>query len=331
MNELDRIMTEYKPISEPLTEEEMLKLKQKVLQKSRPKRKTYRLILALAAAMCLLAACGAVAIGLFDSMSDTNQTTKMVEKYSLALENPPSATVDGHTVTVQAIIRSDNIARVIYDITGSERQLNNDWMTFRDSEDRAIIRVQMLTNGQPSGHTDILPDHENQMRQSASIGKIPENNSVRYFADLFLTEDADTVSVYVLSENGSAEVLQAELPEPIEEKELSLSDAALTVTAEGVKIDCLLQKIRITPFRVTVEGICEGNGPHAPIEADWSDLIHLYDTDGKEIRIGKDGSFFSASGHMGDKDFSVELGSYDLLDPADVTEIEIGGVKYPVN
>lgn len=330
MNELDQMMTEYKPISEPLTEEEMLKLKQKILQKSRSKRKARRLILALAAAVCLLAACGAAAIGLFDSMSDTNQTAKMVEKYSLAPENPLRAAVDGHTVTVQAILRSDNIARVIYDITGSERQLN-DWTFFGDSEGRAIVRVQMLTNGQPSGHTDVLPDHENQMRQSASIGAVPESNSVRYFADLSLTEDADTVSIYVLSEGGSAEVLQAALPEPIEEKELSLPDAALSVTAEGVKIDCLLQKIRITPFRVIVEGICEGNGPYAPIEADWSGLIRLYGTDGKEIRIGKDGSFFSANGHMGDKDFSVELGSYDLLDPADVTEIEIGGVKYPVN
>lgn len=281
--------TGIKPLSEPLAEEEMLKLKQKILQKSRPKRKTHRLILVLAAAMCLLVACGAVAIGLFDSMSDTNQTTEMVEKYSLALENPPSTTVDGHTVTVQAIICSDNIARVIYDITGSEKQLN-DWTRFYDSEDRAILRIQMFTNGQPSGHTDVVPDHDNQIRQSSSIGKVPKNNSFRFFADLSLTDGTDTVSVYVLSEDNSAEVLQAELLEPIEEKELSFSDAALTATAEGVKIHCLIQK----------------------------------------IRIGKDGSFFSASGHTGDKDFSAELGSYDLLDPEEVAKIEIGGVKYPI-
>lgn len=319
MNKLEHIMTEYQPLSEPLTEKEIKELKQRVLEKSRTKRKPYRLMLTLAAAMCLLAACGAAAIGLFDSMADTNQTTEMVEKYSLALENPPSTTVDGHTVTVQAVIRSDTIARVVYDISGSKRQVN-DWMSFRDSKNRVMLRIQMRTNGQPSGHADTLPDHENQIRQIAPIGAVSDNHSVRCFADLDLTDGADTVSVYVLSEDGGAEVLQAALPEPIEEKELILSDTTL---------GCHIREIRLTPFRLILEGTWEGTGQETPIDTDWSELVHLYDADGKEIYIGKDGSFFSASGHTGDTDFSIELDSYDLMDPADAAGIEIDGVRYP--
>lgn len=331
MNELDRWIAEYRPLSEPLTEEEIMRLKKRILKKSRPKRKSYRLILILAAAVCLLAACGAVAIGLFDSMTDVNQTNKMIEKYSMTLENPPSATVDGHTVTVQAILRSDNVARVIYDITGSERELAN-YLRTRDSEGRIVLRIRMLTNDQPSGHIDenALSDYKNQVRQSASIGKVPGTNSIRYFADLDLTDDTDTVSIYVVSQENGAEVLQIDLPEPIAEKELSPSDAALTVTADGDEINCQLQKIRITPFRLILEGTYESPSQSSPSDADWNSLIHLYGANGKEIRIGKDGDFFTASGYNGDDDFSIELGSYDLLDPEEVKEIEIGEARYPV-
>ncbi len=338
MNELDKLMAEYKPLSEPLNSAQMQALKKNVLSKAKQKKKTkgknYKLLLLLAAAMCLLAACGAVAIGLFDSMTDVNRTAKMVEKYSLALENPPSATVDGHTVTVQAVIRSESIARLIYDVTGSKKQILN-WDSFRDSEDRTLLRIQPLTNGQKSGHTDAVPGSRevgyHQLRQSGVVGKVPESNSVRIFADLDLTEDADTVSLYILSESGGAQVLQIELPEPIAEKEISLPDAVLSFRADGREAHCTIQKIRITPFRLTFEGTYEGT-EHSIIvsDADWNHLIYLYDKDGEKIRAGKNGSFYGASGGFADKAFSLELDSYDLLDPAEIAEIEINGIRYPL-
>jgi len=338
VNELDKLMAEYKPLSEPLNSAQMQALKKNVLSKAKQKKKTkgtnYKLLLLLAAAMCLLAACGAVAIGLFDSMTNVNRTAKMVEKYSLALETPPSATVDGHSVTVQAVIRSDSIARLIYDVTGSKKQILN-WDSFRDSEDRTLRRIQPLTNGQKSGHTDAVPGSRevgyHQLRQSGVVGKVPESNSVRFFADLDLTEGADTVSLYILSENGGAQVLQIELPEPIAEKELSLPDAALSFRADGREAHCTIQKIRITPFRLTFEGTYEGT-EHSIIVSDayWNHLIYLYDKDGRKIRAGKNGSFYGASGGFADKAFSLELGSYDLLDPAEIAEIEINGIRYPL-
>ena len=338
MNELDKLMAEYKPLSEPLNPAQIQELKKNVLSKAKSKKKTkgksYKLLLLLAAAMCLLAACGAMAVGLFDSMTDVNRTAKMVEKYGLALENPPSATVDGHSVTVQAIIRSDTIARIIYDVTGSKRQILN-WDSFRDSEDRTIIRIQPLTNGRESGHTDAVPGSRevgyHQLRQSGVVGKVPESDSVRFFADLDLTEGADTVSLYILSETGGAQVLQISLPEPIAEKELSLPDAALSFRTDGREARCTIQKVRITPFRLTFEGIYEGT-EHSIIvsDADWNHLIYLYNKDGEKIRAGRNGSFYGASGGFADKEFSLDLGSYDLLDPAEIAEIEINGVRYPL-
>lgn len=336
MNELDKLMEQYEPISSPLPEDELRALRKRVLAGSRPKKKSCRLMIALAACICLLAACGVIAAGLFDSMTHVNQTSLLVEKYGQVLEDPPSVTVDGHTLTWQAIIRSDSVARIIYDITGSQQQ-TNDWISFRDeAEDRWVLRVQPLTNGQPAGHTEELPGIGSsagrcQLRQSGPIGKVSETGSTRYFADLDLTEGADTISLYVLSEDGTAEVLQAALPEPAAEKCSALPDVIYPVSTNDGQADYIFQQVTITPFRIILEGVHEDasmslldDGP------DWYSLIHLYDAEGEEIQIGKDGSFYTASGSLGPEDFTVTLGSYDLIDPEKVAEIEINKERFPL-
>lgn len=334
MNELDKLIETYAPLSEPLSQLEMQTLKKKVLAKAVQKKKPYKLILALAAAMCLLAACGAAAIGLFDSMTNVNRTEAMVEKYSLTLDNPPSATVDGHTVTVQAVIRSDTIARVIYDVTGSERKINS-WNFFRDTQDQTLLRIQLCNDGQPTGYITDIPElvtgRIGQNRQSGSIGKVPENDSIRYFTDMDLTENADTISMYILYEAGGAEVLQIDLPEPITEKCSSLPDIVFYPDSGDKNIEYTLENVTITPFRLTITGI--HNDEQLSLfenEPDWNKFIRLYDANGTDITFGRKGTFFTAGGSVGPDDFMVELGSYDLIDPATVSAIEINGVKYPL-
>lgn len=334
MNELDKLIESYEPLSEPLSQLEMQALKKKVLAKAAPKKKNYKLILALAAAMCLLAACGAAAIGLFDSMTNVNQTETMVEKYGLTLDNPPSAAVDGHTITIQAVIRSDTIARIIYDVTGSERKANA-WASFRDSQNRTLLRVQLCNDGQPAGHITDIPKLETgrigQNRQSGPIGKAAESGSTRYFADMDLEENADSISIYILYEAGGAEVLQINLPEPIEEKNGSLPDAVFYPYAGEKNTAYIFQNVTITPFRLILTGI--HNDAQLSLlydnEPDWNKFIHLYNADGKEITFGRENTFYTGGGSVGSDEFTVELGSYDLIDPASVSEIEINGVKYP--
>lgn len=333
MNELDKLIEAYEPLSEPLSQLEIQALKKNVLAKAAPKKKNYKLILALAAAMCLLAACGAAAIGLFDSMTGVNQTEAMVEKYGLALDNPPSAAVDGHTVTVQAVIRSNTIARIIYDVTGPERKANA-WASFRDSQDRTLLRVQLCNDGQPTGHITDVPGLETgrigQNRQFGPIGKVTETGSIRYFADMDLEENADTISMYILYEAGGAEVLQIDLPKAIAEKNCSLPDIAFYPDSDDKNTEYILENVTITPFRLTLTGIHnDGLMSLFENEPDWNKSIHLYDTNGEEIKFGRKGTFFTASGSVGPDEFTVELGSYDLIDPASVSEIEVNGIKYP--
>lgn len=280
MNELDNLIAEYAPLSSPLPEEELQALKKRVLSKSLPKRKPYKLMIALAAAMCLLAACGAIASGFFDSMTTMNQTTALVEKYGQILENPPSVTVDGHT--------------------------------------------------------EELPGYESsvgycQLRQSGPIGRVSETGSTRYFADFDLTDGADTVSLYVLSEDGTAEIMQIDLPEPAAEKQSVLPHVVYHLNADDQEIEYIFLQVTITPFRITLEGIHNDDSMNLwDNDPDWYSLIHLYNAEGKEIQIGREGTFYTAGGSLGPEDFSVTLGSYNLIDPEEIVEIEIDGNRYPL-
>lgn len=333
MNELDKLMAEYPPLSESLTTEEIKRLKNHVLEKSRTGRKPRRLLFILAAAMCLLAACGAAALGLFDSMTGTNNTSALVEKYGVSLEDAPSAQADGHTVTIRAILRSDTIARVIYDVSGSRREINS-WDRFRNADGDVIRRVQFLTNGCPSGHTDELPGNSqvgyNQLRQSGPVGKVSGDNACRWYADLDLTGDADSISVYLLSEENGAEVIRLPLPDAVAERRLTLSDAPLTLTRGKEEVSCQIRQILITPFRITIQGTHDNLDTFLNLDTDWNDLVKLYDANGTELRTGKDGDFYALAGGIGETDFTVELNCYDLLDPADVAEVELDGVRYPL-
>lgn len=137
--------------------------------------------------------------------------------------------MDGHTVTVQAVIRNNTIARIIYDVTGSERKANA-WASFRDSQNRTLLRIQLCNDGQPTGYIADVPGLETgrigQNRQSGPIGKAAETGSTRYFADMDLEENADTISMYILYEAGGAEVLQIDLPQAISEKNCPLPEIA---------------------------------------------------------------------------------------------------------
>ncbi len=336
MNELDRLIETYEPLTPPLDGRELDSLKKRVQGKICPKRRHLRLMLALAACMCLLAACGAVAMGLFGNMADTNQTAELVERYGLALEDAPSAEADGHTVTIRAIIRSDNIARIVYDISGSKRQILS-WDTFRDGDGTVISRLQFFAHGQPSRPTQSQPDTSrdgghNSFRQSGPIGKTG-TGSYRWFADMDLPEDADSISLHVLSQSGEAEIIEAPLPDPVPEKTIYPNQAPIHLKTVDGETDITIESITVTPFRLKITGTYSGTQELFTLSPDWKQFIRLYGSGREEIRFGKDGSFYGAGGGIGPKEnpvFDIDLGSYDLINPAEVTEIELDGVSYQV-
>ena len=116
MTELERWMNDHPPLADALTAEETAALRQKVLAR-RPKPRVLRgwRLAAAAAALCLVAA-GAVVLGLFHPMSAANETNALVQKYGEVLDEPLTAEINGHTVSVKALLRGQYTLRILYDV-----------------------------------------------------------------------------------------------------------------------------------------------------------------------------------------------------------------------
>ena len=114
MTELERWMNDHPPLADALTAEETAALRAKVLAR-RPRVHVLRgwRLAAAAAALCLVAA-GAVVLGLFHPMSAANETNALVQKYGEVLDEPLTAEINGHTVSVKALLRDKNTLRVLY-------------------------------------------------------------------------------------------------------------------------------------------------------------------------------------------------------------------------
>lgn len=331
--ELEVWMTAHETFSPALDDTETESLKKRILSKKISGRHPVRMFLVLAAVMCLLAACGAAAVGLFDSMAETNRTEDLVEAYGLTLDDPPSLTADGRTLTVQSIIRSDTTARIIYDVTGNSRQVTS-WSTIRQEDGTILLRTQFLSGQTPYDENGAYT-HQNLLRQSGHMGKTEDGHAIRCFADIDIPEGTEHVDLFLLSEEHEAESLTLELPEPIPDLQAKLPDAPVTFSPpdkNGSDVDAVICRIQVTPFRLVLEGTflspvdsLQGTG------LEWENQITLYDAHGQEILVGKDGSYYSGGGSLGSQeqpDFQIELNSYDLIDPAEVYEAEIGGIRY---
>jgi hypothetical protein len=126
MTELERWMNDHPPLADALTAEETAALRQKVLAR-RPKPRVLRgwRLAAAAAALCLVAA-GAVVLGLFHPMSAANETNALVQKYGEVLDEPLTAEINGHTVSVKALLRGQYTLRILYDVDNARGMEGDD-------------------------------------------------------------------------------------------------------------------------------------------------------------------------------------------------------------
>lgn len=227
---------------------------------------------------------------------------------------------------------------MIFDISGNKKETLN-YRFFKNKDDVTIMRLQFLANGQPSGHSDLIPGEDglgyNLTRTSGMVGSVTESNSTRYFADVDLPKDASSISLYVLSQSGGAEVIQIALPDAIKNVSATVNQSNIHFKLSNEELDCTMESVTVTPFKVILKGKYSGQKQeYFETPMNWSDIIKLYDTDGKQILIGKNGTFCGESSRIGageNPQFIVELGSYDIIDPAAVAEIEIDGARYPVD
>ena len=126
MTELERWMNDHPPLADALTAEETAALRAKVLAR-RPRVHVLRgwRLAAAAAALCLVAA-GAVVLGLCHPLSAATETNALVQKYGEVLDEPLTAEINGHTVSVKALLRGQYTLRIVYDVDNARGMEGDD-------------------------------------------------------------------------------------------------------------------------------------------------------------------------------------------------------------
>ena len=71
-------------------------------------------------------AAGAVVLGLFHPMSAANETNALVQKYGEVLDEPLTAEINGHTVSVKALLRGQYTLRILYDVDNARGMEGDD-------------------------------------------------------------------------------------------------------------------------------------------------------------------------------------------------------------
>lgn len=198
MTELERWMNAHPPLADALTAEETAALRQKVLAR-RPKPRVLRgwRLAAAAAALCLVAA-GAVVLGLFHPMSAANETNALVQKYGEVLDEPLTAEINGHTVSVKALLRDKNTLRVLYDVDNAKGMEPNDlvWDTgafyLRAADNSGDKRLYIASNAQ------VGPCYGYAIGSWATRNTVSEGDVLSCYVDIPLTQTAtDTRTLYI--------------------------------------------------------------------------------------------------------------------------------------
>ena len=351
MSELERWIDDHPPLSEPLTAEDTAALRAKVLARSRKPRvlRSWR-ILAAAAALCLAAA-GAVALGFFHPMSTANKATALVQKYGEVLEEPLTAEINGHTVSVRALLRGQYTLRVLYDVDNAQGM----------EPDDLVWDTANFTLYKPETASGKKWDYS---ARNAEVGPI-SGYAVGTWDDRYAASENDTLSCFVdiplLYEKGDIRTLYIRDLTDYSAKasvKITLPDAPTTLTVDVDKTIALkgghwfhadltdeeaeeypdatfaIQQIRVEPLAVSVRGMNHGSLPLGGTSRyDIQSRVKLFRADGTELTYGWDGEFYKGYyGREGSNSglMTLRVDTYDLIDPAAVAYIEIDGERFDI-
>lgn len=350
MTELEHWMDDHPPLAEPLTAEETAALRAKVLAR-RPRVRVlqgWRLI-AAAAALCLVAA-GAVALGFFRPMSAANETNALVQKYGEVLDEPLTAEINGHTVTVRALLRGENTLRVLYDVDNAQGMEPNDlvWDTgafyLRAADNSGNKWLYIASNAQ------VGPCYGYAIGSWATRNAVSEGNILSCYVDIPLSQTAtDTRTLYIcdLTNHKASAHVKVMLPDTAEavtmdvKKTISLKgghwfhyDMTDEEAAEYPDATFGIEEIRIEPLAVSVIGKSHGSLPLGDTHRyDIQSRVKLFRADGTELTYGWDGEFYQGfygrvSKSSGQS--ALRVNTYNIIDPQAVAYVEIDGERFDV-
>lgn len=350
MTELERWMNDHPPLSEPLTAQETAALREKVLAR-RPKLRVVRgwRVAIAAAALCLVAA-GAVVLGFFQPMSTANEANALVQKYGEVLDAPLTAEINGHTVSVKALLRGQYTLRILYDVDNAQGM----------EPDDLVWDTANFTLYKPEGASERKWDYG---ASNADVGPI-SGYAVGPWDVRYEASESDTLSCFVdiplLYEKGNVRTLYIRDLTDYSAKasvKITLPDAPTTLTVDVDKIIALkggpwfhsdltdeeaaahpdssfdIDEIRIEPLSVSVIGKSHGSPAGGNSRYDVQSRVKLLRADGSELTYGWDGSFYAGDyGRIVNSAGLVTLcvDTYDLIDPAAIAYVEIDGERFAV-
>ena len=339
MTELERWMNDHPPLADALTAEETAALRQKVLAR-RPKPRVLRgwRLAAAAAALCLVAA-GAVVLGLFHPMSAANETNALVQKYGEVLDEPLTAEINGHTVSVKALLRGENTLRVLYDVDNAKGMEPNDLVW-----DTSVFQIEAPKDSDPPNslfsvyNASVGPCYGYAVGSWAERNKASETDTLSCFVDIPLANTKltqRTLYICSLSDYSAHASVKISLPDAPAALTLPIQKTIALKGGHWFHYDMTEEEAEQYPDatfdiqEVRIDGSPAGETSRYDVQS----RVKLLRADGSEPTYGWDGSFYA--GDYGRIDNSAGLmtlrvDTYDLIDPAAIAYVEIDGERFAV-
>ena len=300
-------------------------------------------------ALCLVAA-GAVVLGFFQPMSTANEATALVQKYGEVLEEPLTAEINGHTVSVKALLRGQYTLRILYDVDNAQGMEPNDLVW-----DTSPFQIEAPKDSDPPNtlfsvyNANVGPCYGYAVGSWAERNKASETDTLSCFVDIPLANaklTQRTLYICSLSDYSAHASVKISLPDapaaltlPIQ-KTITLkggpwfhSDLTDEEAAAHPDSSFDIDEIRIEPLSVSVIGKSHGSPAGGNSRYDVQSCVKLLRADGSELTYGWDGSFYAgdygrivnSAGLM-----TLRVDTYDLIDPAAIAYVEIDGERFAV-
>ena len=294
---------------------------------------------------------GAVVLGLFHPMSAANETNALVQKYGEVLDEPLTAEINGHTVSVKALLRGQYTLRILYDVDNA-RGMEGDDLVW-DTANFTLYKPKGASERKwdyGASNPDVGPISGYAVGPWDGRYEASENDTLSCFVDIpLLYEKGNNRTLYIGDlTNYSAKA----------SVKITLPDAPPTLTVDVKKTIALkgghwfhydmtdeeaeqypdatfdIQEVRIEPLAVSVIGMNHGSLPLGGTSRyDVQSRVKLFRADGTELTYGWDGEFYKGSYGRENKNsgqMTLRVDSYDILDPEAVAWVEIDGERFEV-
>ena len=289
--------------------------------------------------MTLLAACTAVGVAqYFSAIALDGNTLRLAEKYG-AVYQDKSFTLDGHEITLRAILLEEKSMYAILDISGKSPEEIQDWfyqdyrsydkLVFRFAEENDKYSPQKWDQNDFYSLFSLYPDPPPKIADG--VYRYTVASSVR---QPFLNKHQPYESVYLLgNDNGDVKFVSADLP-AIAPSIHYLKDVNFLLPCQGFngkkmeqkEFDFNLREVTLSPISLHLRGRTAKVGYESFHPDTDHNAVYLIDKHGERERVQ---IVTQTSQHTGTTmKTTIVLGK--LIDPKKIVAIQFGKIQIPL-